>query len=109
MRQQLLFFLKEVKKRMTGLAADMVALIDMIARNYQKLEKLNPGHELLRFIQRVTQVSVKWTDREELSDEFFKRFPNDNENPEGKPSKVYSFIRYNYALSKAIDAEEKKE
>jgi len=86
---------------------EMEAAVDLVAKTYEELKKINPDHELLRFVARITADSVKMTDDEKLAEEFEKRFPPINPNS-GFRHPIYYYTRYEQALREAINQERRK-
>jgi hypothetical protein len=84
---------------------EMAAAVDLVAKAYKELKGLNPNHELLKFVARITEGSVKMTNDEKLAKEFEKRFPAVNPNNSSFCHPIYCFVRYEQALREAINQE----
>jgi len=83
---------------------EMASAVDLVAKSYEELKKLTPNHELLRFVARITEDSVKMTTDKKLAEEFEKRFPPINPNS-GFRHPIYYYTRYDQALREAINQE----
>jgi S-adenosylmethionine:diacylglycerol 3-amino-3-carboxypropyl transferase len=86
---------------------EMAAAVDLVANAYEDLKKINPNHELLRFVAEITEDRVKMTNDEKLAEEFEKRFPAVNPNS-GFRHPIYYFTRYERVLREAINQERAK-
>jgi len=86
---------------------EMAAAVDLVAKAYEDLQRVNPKHELLRFVAKITEDRVKMTNDEKLAEEFERRFPAVNPNS-GFRHPIYCYTRYEQALREAIDQERTK-
>ena len=80
---------------------EIVSAINLVVDAYKELKKIDPKHELLRFITRITLEKVFFAKNEALAREFDERFPPINPNS-GFEHRIYSYMRYERALLEAI-------
>ena len=86
---------------------EAISAINLIVDAYEKLQTVNPKHELLKFVKKITPESLKWTDDKALGKEFFERFPATNKGSDYH-NKIYGFMKYYDALVKAFMIEKEK-
>ena len=80
---------------------EMVSALNLLVDAYEKLKTVSPDHELLRFIAEIKPDKIVFVKDKALIKEFDEKFPPINPNSKFR-HEIYSFIRYERAITEAI-------
>ncbi len=84
---------------MGDLASDHDSAISLIIDEYRRLEKNNKNHELLKYLSKVENEGIAYSNDEKTLDEFLDKYAPKEENT---PTAVM-LTRYFVDLRKAVD------
>ena len=84
---------------MGDLASDRESAIRLIIEEYRKLQKHNENHELLKYLSKIEDDGIAYSNDEKILDEFLNKYAPIKENT---PTAVM-LARYFVDLRKAVD------